>query len=238
VAWGVVPTTLLAMIDAAIGGKTAVDLGAGKNLLGAFWQPRFVLADVATLDTLPLRDLTAAGGEAIKYALLSGRPELEALSLAAAGRAALVTACAAQKAAVVMADERELSGARAMLNLGHTVGHALEAASWADATPLLHGEAVALGLQAAARISEGAGVAAPGLAVRVTRTCARLGLPTDLDARLGPRGAASVFALLGMDKKRAGDKLGFIVIEAPGKVRPMALTVDEIVGFLRAHEPG
>ena len=132
---------------------------------------------------------------------------------------------------VVARDEREITGLRAVLNLGHTVGHAIEAASLRSDKPLLHGEAVALGLIAAARLSTRAGVSSVAdLEARVTAACARLGLPHELDPWLRP----DVMLYLGVDKKRAGTTLGFIAIERPGHVRTLQLTPAQIEGFLRA----
>lgn len=234
VPWLVVPTTLLAMVDAAIGGKTAVDVGQAKNLFGAFWQPRAVLADVSTLATLPRRELVAAFGEVVKYALLAGAPSLDAISLELAALPELVRACAAQKARVVSVDEHERTGARAALNLGHTVGHALEALSWGGPAPLLHGEAIALGLVACARVSTRRGLAPATLEAQVASTLTRLGLPTDLDGRLAAHPDAALTAALGLDKKRAGASLRYIALAAPGEVRTLELTPAELVQTLRA----
>jgi 3-dehydroquinate synthetase len=219
------------MVDSSIGGKTGVDMPAGKNLLGAFWQPRFVLAAPATLATLPPRELTAGYGEVLKYALLD--EGFGALDELAPGRAIeqLVLRSAAYKAGVVARDERELTGLRAVLNLGHTVGHAIEAASLRSAHPLLHGEAVALGLVAAARVSTRSGVAIESdLEARVSAACRRLGLPHDLDPWIRP----DVLVYLGVDKKRAGSQLKFIALERPGHIRTVSLTPAQIEGFLRA----
>jgi shikimate kinase/3-dehydroquinate synthase len=225
VACAQLPTTLLAMVDSAIGGKTGVDLPAGKNLAGAFWQPAFVLADVATLATLPPRELRAAFGEVLKYALLDDAELFERLERAGAPPlpelAMLVARCAAQKARVVAADERETRGLRATLNLGHTVGHAIEHAS---NYTLLHGECVALGLVAAAEISERLGIAAPGLAARVAAVLRRLGL----DADLGPWRRREVLAQAGADKKRQGAKIAFQAIRNVGTVERADVTVDEL----------
>src|SRR5262249_55667174 len=147
-----IPTTLLAQVDSSVGGKVAIDTKAGKNLVGAFWQPRLVLADLGVLDSLPLRELRAGWAEIAKYGLiddpdffawcdangeaaLNGDDEARAYAVAHSVRA---------KARVVAADERESSGVRALLNLGHTFGHALEASLGFDGA-LLHGEAVAIG---------------------------------------------------------------------------------------------
>ncbi len=219
-----VPTTLLAMIDSSIGGKTGVDLPAGKNLIGAFWQPRFVLADAATLSTLPEREHRAAWGEIVKYALLGDAELFTALEAGTPPPVTeLILRCARLKADCVAADEREETGARAALNLGHTVGHAIEAASgWS----ILHGEAVALGLLAAARASVRLGVCDEGLALeaRVRAVLTRLGLDTDLDARLD----GDVFARLAVDKKRAGAKMKLVAIEAIGRTRLIDLTASDL----------
>jgi shikimate kinase/3-dehydroquinate synthase len=228
-----VPTTLLAMIDSAIGGKTGVDLDAGKNLVGAFWQPRFVLAAPETLRTLPRRELVAAFGEVVKYALLAAPDWLDRVIVDAGPDelTELVLRCATIKAAVVSADELERTGARATLNLGHTVGHAIEAASFTRPAPLLHGEAVALGLVAAARVSVAAGVAEdPDLEAQVVAVNARLDLPHDLGPWLGD----DVMAFFGADKKRVGKEVTFIAIEAPGRVRSVGLSPAQITGFLRS----
>jgi shikimate kinase / 3-dehydroquinate synthase len=230
VPWAGVPTTLLAMVDSSIGGKTGVDMPAGKNLLGAFWQPRFVLASTSTLATLPRRELVAGLGEVLKYALLDASfGPVEALDPHRELELTVLRS-AAYKASVVARDERELTGLRAVLNLGHTVGHAIEAASLTTAQPLLHGEAIALGLIAAARLSTRAGIASePDLEARVTAACRRLDLPFELDPWLRPE----VLAYIGVDKKRAGNQVSFIAIERPGQVRVVPLTLAQIEGFLR-----
>ncbi len=227
-----VPTTLLAMVDSAIGGKTGVDLGAGKNLVGAFWQPRFVLADPTTLDTLPARERIAAYGEVVKYALLGDAALFE--GLAAGGerpegidRADLVRRCARMKAELVSRDETETSGVRALLNLGHTVGHAIEAASRYE---LLHGEAVALGLVAAARISARLGVAPPELEREVASVLGRLGLPTDLSPW---RGRDEVRAAVHVDKKRDAAVVRFVALEGVGRPRLVSVPADDLWGMIK-----
>jgi 3-dehydroquinate synthetase len=213
------------MIDSSIGGKTGVDLPSGKNLVGAFWQPRFVLADPATLETLSARELRAAQGEVVKYGLLGDADLFTALEAGSEpAPAELILRCARLKAAVVSADERETTGARATLNLGHTVGHAIEAASWKTDAPLLHGEAVALGLIAAARVSARTGVCDPALPERVTRLIARLGM----NAELQPWLRDDVLAYVSVDKKRAAGKVRFIAVEAPGRTRTVDMTVEEL----------
>jgi 3-dehydroquinate synthase len=222
-----VPTTLLAMVDSAVGGKTGVDLPAGKNLVGAFWQPRFVLADVATLETLPPRELAAAAAEIVKVGLLGDRALFELLETEGlpGERAELVRRCAAAKAAVVAADEREQTGARAALNLGHTVGHAIELAS---GYRLLHGEAVALGLVAAARVSARLGLCGAALEGRVAAALARCGLATDLSPWL----RAEVLAPIGVDKKRRGARVRFIALEEVGRWTAVELEPEKIAALL------
>ncbi|HEU0037574.1 MAG TPA: bifunctional shikimate kinase/3-dehydroquinate synthase [Kofleriaceae bacterium] len=232
-----VPTTIVAMTDAAIGGKTAIDIPAGKNLVGAFWQPRLVACATDTLATLPARERRAGFGELWKYALLDG-PELWQLVAAcapwaAAGEGAppprelrtVIDRAIAYKAAIVGRDERERTGHRALLNLGHTIGHAIETASG-----LLHGEAVGLGLLAAARVSRALG--APDLERDLTDALAASGLPHDLDRYLVGR-ADDVLARISVDKKRSGSQLRFIVIREVGSCEPVEIAVTEVRRILR-----
>src|SRR5438105_3273170 len=191
-----IPTTLLAQVDSSVGGKTAINTAAGKNLLGAFYQPRLVLADTDTLATLPRRELRAGYGEIVKYGLIRDAAFfdwLEAEGKAAcdlkpaAATRAILTSCR-MKAAIVAADERE-EGDRALLNFGHTFGHALEAETgFSDA--LLHGEAVALGMALALDFAVCLGIATGQDAHRVRRHLARSGLPTEL-AAIGLAGSAA-----------------------------------------------
>ncbi len=223
-----VPTTLLAMVDSAVGGKTGIDRPEGKNLVGAFHQPRFVLADLTTLGSLPDRELVAGLAEVVKSAWLAGEAEVRALehdapALRARDTSALRRAISMSlqlKASIVGADPTE-RGARAHLNLGHTIGHAIETAS---GYALRHGEAVALGLIAALRIGSRLGDADAIDVARMTALLAALGLPIDLDARLGD-GAA---VLIDADKKRAGGRIRFIVPGRPGQVRILPLESEAI----------
>jgi shikimate kinase/3-dehydroquinate synthase len=231
---GQVPTTLLAMVDSSVGGKTAIDRAEGKNLVGAFHQPRFVLCDVAYLATLPAAERVAGFGEVVKCALLAGEAELAALELDAvalvlgdaAATARAIHMAVTVKARIVGADEREQSGQRALLNLGHTFGHALEAES---RFALRHGEAVALGLIAALRVAESLALGRAELRERVVRLLVALGLPTDLDARLG----AGTFAWLAQDKKRAAGQVRFVVPVAPGVTQLVPLAQDELARLCR-----
>jgi len=241
------PTTLLAQVDAAVGGKTGVDFRAGKNHVGAFYQPWLVVADPDTLRTLPERELRGGSAEVAKYGLLAGAALLEEIE-AAAGVAgapgpaptgtsatsptgtsgtspapgglaadrvseALVAGCVAEKIAVVEADEREETGRRAVLNLGHTIGHAVEAAG--GFASFTHGEAVALGLRAALRLS----VALCGLTeAEATRGAAlldALGLPR----RAAGLDAGAVVDLVRRDKKSGPKGVEYVLLEALGRPR-------------------
>lgn len=220
VRWGVCPTTLLAMADAALGGKTAVNLPEGKNLLGAFHFPSFVIADVATLRTLPAREWSCGLGEIVKSAMLEGEAALarlerarpQDLRRASPALLAAVRAAAWLKTGIVRRDPLE-RGERALLNLGHTFGHALETA--AGPRRLAHGEAVALGLRVATDFAAEHGVAAPEYAARVRALLARCGLPVRYPGRLPS--AARLTALLARDKKAHARRLDLILPLAPGR---------------------
>jgi len=222
------------MVDAAIGGKTAVDTAAGKNLIGAFWQPKLVACNLATLATLPQRERRAGFGELWKYALLDGQALWDAVDrctdwathggeLPAALREA-ITRSIAFKAAVVGRDEHERTGVRALLNLGHTVGHAIE-----SHTGMLHGEAVGLGLVVSCRVSTALGLAAPGLERRVADALMRTGLPHDPNTYL----TDDVLARLHVDKKRVADRVRFIAIREVGLCEPVDIPLSELGRILR-----
>jgi len=210
-----VPTTLLAMVDSSVGGKTGINLPEGKNLVGSFWQPRAVFADTRMLATLPAREFAAGMAEVIKYGLL-GDPELlerlengPLLGPDSSDLAAVIRRCAANKAEIVAGDEREerADGGRALLNLGHTFGHAIEAVAGYGA--YLHGEAVAVGLVLAARLSEGLGRVPTGTADRVARLVERYGLPARLRE---PLAVGALLAAMRRDKKVRAGRLRFIVM--------------------------
>ncbi len=236
-----VPTTLLAQVDSSVGGKTGINCAHGKNLIGAFHQPALVLADTALLDTLPRRELLAGYAEVVKYGLLGDAGFFSWLEEAgakllqgdAAARGRAIAHCCRMKAEVVAADERE-GGARALLNLGHTFGHALEAALGYDGT-LLHGEAVAIGMAQAFRFSERLGLCAPGVARRVEAHLSSVGLPVDLRGlhnRL-PEPEALV-EIMRQDKKAKGGRLVFILARDIGEAF-IAADVDagQVEAFLR-----
>ena len=233
VAFAQVPTTLLAMVDASVGGKTGFNHASGKNLIGAFHQPSFVLCDPSVLVTLDDRERRSGLAEVVKSAWLAGEEDVLALErdAEALGRGEIEATTAAiersvrLKARVVSADALE-RGERRNLNLGHTVGHALEAAAGYGA--LRHGEAVSLGLVAAMRVGTRLGHATSEHASRMTRLLQTFGLPVDLDRRL----TEEVWAYLGADKKKSGiaeaTTIGFIVPGAPGDVRIEPLAIDDI----------
>ena len=230
------PTTLVAMTDSAIGGKTAIDLPAGKNLVGAFWQPQLVACATDTLRTLPARERRAGFGELWKYALLDGRALWDAVADCAAWAAGpdgvpppqalrrVIDRSIAYKAAIVGRDERERTGHRALLNLGHTVGHAIESASG-----MLHGEAVALGLVAACRVSSALLGTRADLADQVAAALGASGLAADLDRWL----TEDVLGRITVDKKRIGANLRFIAIREVGACEPVEIAVTELSRILR-----
>jgi shikimate kinase / 3-dehydroquinate synthase len=212
------PTTLLSMVDASVGGKTGCDHAAGKNLIGAFHQPTGVVADLEHLSTLPERERIAGLAEVVKIGLaldahLLERLERDALAVAKGDRGALasiVRQAIAAKVAVVRDDERE-SGPRALLNLGHTLGHALEA--YGGYGRWLHGEAVALGLLLEMRAMALLGWTPPWLVDRTQELLTALGLPTHVPAQV----VAGAWPYVGADKKRARDALRFAVVTEPGR---------------------
>ncbi len=214
------PTTLLAMVDSSVGGKTGVNLKAGKNLVGAFHQPRAVFIGTGLLATLPPREFAAGMAEVIKYGMLGdaalfAQLEREPLTVTSPALAAVVRRCCEIKASVVESDERELAGegGRALLNLGHTFGHAIEQA--AGYGSYLHGEAVAVGLAAAARLSARLGLAADGDAIaRVERVLAAHALPARLREAL-PLDA--LMAAMARDKKVRAGTLRFVVLNSLGE---------------------
>jgi 3-dehydroquinate synthase len=215
-----VPTTLLAQVDSSVGGKTAINHARGKNMIGAFHQPLAVISDVGTLDTLPERELCAGIAEVIKHGVALDAPffawlENNVERLVARDREALsyaVRRSCELKAAVVAEDERE-SGVRALLNLGHTFGHAIEAGTGFG--PWLHGEAVAAGIVMAADLSVRIGTLPAPEAERVRRLVARAGLPT----RPPSLPAEQWRSLMALDKKSARGQVRFVLLEAMGRAK-------------------
>jgi 3-dehydroquinate synthase len=222
VAFVQVPTSLLAQVDSSVGGKVGINLKAGKNLVGAFYQPRLVLCDLDTLDTLPERELRAGLAEVVKYGIiydarLFGKLERDLPKLLARQKpalAAVIARCCQIKAAVVGRDETE-SGRRAILNFGHTLGHALEAISGYG--QYLHGEAIAIGQVLAAQLSA-VQLNLPDVAVaRIRRLLQRAGLPTAI--RLTPAQRARLHAAMKLDKKVSGGEIKFVLAQRIGRVR-------------------
>jgi 3-dehydroquinate synthase len=218
-----VPTSLLAQVDSSVGGKTGINSRHGKNLVGAFHQPILVIADTALLDTLPRRDFCAGYAELAKFGLLGDAGffawlEANWQDLFDGGPArehAIAVACRG-KAGVVARDERE-TGERALLNLGHTFGHAFEAAA-GFSTKLLHGEAVSLGITCAFEFSAKLGLLPPADAERAIRHLAAVGLPTHIkDVPAVQTNADALMALIAQDKKVRRGKLTFILLRGVGQ---------------------
>lgn len=221
-----VPTSLLAMVDSSVGGKTAVDLPAGKNLVGAFWQPRLVVADVETLSTVPDELFRDSCGEVVKHAVLADAQMLEELAQRPLTSARdverledVVARNVAIKRDVVSADERE-RGLRQTLNLGHTIGHAIEAAG--DFS-LGHGSCVAAGLCMMARAAAARGWCADETAVRIERCVAAHGLPTDSDLPTD-----ELMGYVAHDKKRHGDGVNVVIPREIGSCEVRRVSLDEL----------
>src|SRR6185312_9231659 len=214
-----VPTTLLAMVDSSVGGKTGINLRAGKNLAGAFHQPRAVFIDTIFLQTLPPREFGAGMAEVIKYGLLGDADlftqlERAALTPTSANLAAVIRRCCALKSKIVEGDERELAAenGRALLNLGHTFGHAIEQV--AGYGTYLHGEAIGIGLCAAARLSQELGYLSATEVARVGGVVAAHTLPVKLRAPLVMKALMSALA---QDKKNRAGLPRFVVLKRLGE---------------------
>jgi 3-dehydroquinate synthase len=230
------PTTLLAMVDSSVGGKTAVDLPQGKNLVGAFHPPRAVFADTRVLASLPERELRAGLAEVIKYGAIVDAPFLDWLDAHAASLLArepaplidIIARSCEHKAAIVEHDPFE-QGDRALLNFGHTFGHAIEAEQGYghdSHSALNHGEAVAVGMVLAARLSAHLGMAALADADRLRELLSKFGLPTALPSGLEP---GLLLDRMRLDKKTGADGLRFILWEAPGTARIVSNVPEEAV---------
>jgi 3-dehydroquinate synthase len=219
------PTTLLAQVDSAIGGKTGIDTEQGKNLIGTFHQPSFVLADVSVLATLSPREFRAGYAEVVKYGLIGDASFFawleqnwaEIFSASGGARRQAVETSARAKAAIVAEDEREESGRRALLNLGHTFGHALEAYA-GYSQRLLHGEAIAIGMRLAFTYSVERGLCPASDAARVARHFAAAGLPIQIAAIPGPRPTPeALLRLMAQDKKVKGGRLALVLAHGIGQ---------------------
>ena len=217
-----VPTTLLAQVDSSVGGKTGINHPLGKNMIGAFYQPRLVVCDLETLDTLPAREFSAGLAEVIKYGPIADmafmewlEASMDALRARERGAAAHAVRRSCEiKAAVVGQDERE-SGLRAILNFGHTFGHAIEAGlgygQW------LHGEAVGAGMVLAAELSRALGLVDAAFTARLVRLIARAGLPVRAPVLDSKDNAGRYLELMRMDKKAEGGAIRFVLIDGPGR---------------------
>ena len=216
-----VPTTLLAQVDSSVGGKTGVNHRLGKNMIGTFWQPRLVLIDVQTLKSLPKRELLAGLAEVIKYGVIfdeelfafleSNREKI--LSLDNEAIMHIIKRSCEIKAAIVSKDERE-AGLRAILNYGHTIGHAVETVT--GYTRYLHGEGVAIGMYLEARLSQMLDLADKNQVLRIKALLASYGLPSELPADIDKN---SLLLSMQLDKKTVAGKLKFVLPEKIGKVR-------------------
>jgi len=226
IAFWQVPTTLLAMVDSSVGGKTGINLKAGKNLVGSFHQPVRVMIATEVLSTLPPREFAAGMAEVIKCGLLGDAPlfadlERTPVTVQSPDLATIIRRCCAAKARVVEADEfeRAKEGGRALLNLGHTFGHAIEQVT--AYRRYLHGEAVAIGLVAAARLSADLGMIPDGDVSRIRAVVAAHGLPVAL---VEPLPWPELLAAMSRDKKVRAGKLRFVLLEAIGR----AVTRDDV----------
>ena len=238
-----IPTSLLAQVDSSVGGKTGINSSHGKNLVGAFHQPVAVLADINVLNTLPARELAAGYAEVAKYGLLGDAEFFSWLEdnvtriFAGDPQArihAIRTSCQT-KAAIVARDERE-TGDRALLNLGHTFGHALESATgYSD--KLLHGEGVAIGMAQAFRFSEQLGICRPGAAARMETHLRSVGLPTDVSGiRAHLPDAGKLVEIMRQDKKAEAGRINFILVKDVGNAYiDRTIEEDGLVKFLEAE---
>ncbi|MDP3677437.1 MAG: 3-dehydroquinate synthase [Novosphingobium sp.] len=234
------PTTLLAQVDSSVGGKTAVNMGAGKNLVGAFHQPALVLADLTALDTLPSRELRSGYAEVVKYGILGDAAffawcedhAANVLAGDAAAREHAVATSVAAKARIVGEDERETSGARALLNLGHTFGHALEAET-GFSDRLLHGEGVALGMVLAARFSALRGLMGKADAERIAVHIASVGLPAEISSLGLTCDGQALAAHMLHDKKMDAGTLPFVLLRGIGEAfLDRSVSLAEVAAFL------
>lgn len=216
-----VPTTLLAQVDSSMGGKVAIDLPVGKNLVGAFYQPRLVMSDLGVLSTLPRRQIINGLAEVVKYAVICDRKFFDLLDENVPALLGLepkvftkvIVTCSRIKTKIVMRDERETQGVRTTLNFGHTVGHAIEAANHFQ--DYQHGEAVALGMRVALAISERLGLMNPEEGCRVNQLLTKLGLPE----KIGHVTTPQIMEHMAHDKKFSGKKNKFVLTTGIGGVK-------------------
>ncbi len=223
-------TTVLAAVDSSVGGKTAIDLPAGKNLVGAFWQPKLVLMDTSPLDTLSARIFSDGMAEVIKYGCIWDREFFDLLARCG-DRAGVMEhivevlcTCCAIKAKVVMEDERD-TGLRMILNFGHTLGHAYEKAYHYET--YTHGQAVSAGMVLAAELGERLGVTQPGTKAQIEQLTAAFGLPTAI-----PCTAEDYESAVGLDKKGSGDSITVILLRTLGECAPTKMEKKELLALL------
>lgn len=219
-----VPTTLLAQVDAAIGGKTAIDMPFGKNMVGAFYPPRVVVIDSTTLTTLAPLHLAAGMAEVIKYGCILDAELFASIENASIEQQAIIQRCAHIKAAIVAQDEQD-TGQRMLLNFGHTIGHAIEKATGFDR--YTHGEAVAIGMVAAVRIGEALGITSTKVQERLIRVLNMWELPTEL-----PLPPAEILSALSADKKQLGGKIHFVLVSAIGRALLYPITIKELAALI------
>lgn len=225
-----IPTSLLAQIDSSVGGKTAVDLPQGKNLCGAFWQPRLVLIDPELLSTLPPRFFADGMAEAIKYGCIDDAPLFDRLERETAGDflEEMIFSCVDSKRRIVEEDERE-SGRRMLLNFGHTLGHALE--KYGHFAGYSHGEAVGIGMLLACAAGERNGLTQPDTCERIQSLLEKYRLPIACDAPLG-----TLLQLAASDKKRAGDSIHFILLRKIGESFTLPLSLEQLPSFFGCNQ--
>lgn len=227
-----IPTTLLAQVDSSVGGKVAIDLAAGKNLAGTFWQPRLVLMDPDVLHTLPLTVFMAGMAEVVKYgciadsaffAFLEARPSRDRIM---DDIEHILYTCCDLKRRTVVSDERDIAGPRMLLNFGHTLGHAYELAG--HYTAWSHGEAVAAGMCAAAHIGVQLKLTPPDVPERIAHICASLGLPTAISCSMADYAAA-----VGLDKKCMGEDISLVLLEKLGKAVVYSMRQEDALEQIR-----
>ena len=219
------PTTLLAMVDASVGGKTAIDLAAGKNLCGAFHQPSLVICDTACTDTLPAAVYADGMAEVIKYAFINDAELYRLLQEGSPDRTDMIRLCIRDKRALVEADETD-TGVRQLLNLGHTVGHAVEACSGYTVS---HGRAVAMGMAIMTRAAEKAGICAAGTSAALLALLDKYGLSDECPFTVEALNAAAL-----SDKKRSGGFLTLVVPYGVADARLVTVPADALEGYIRA----
>ncbi|MFD1671857.1 3-dehydroquinate synthase [Agrilactobacillus yilanensis] len=229
-----IPTSLLAQVDSSVGGKTAVDFGTGKNIVGTFYQPDLVIADPNTLTTLTPRYVAEGYAEVVKMAATSDDPEfwplIEKIQTPAdilTHATALIMSSVSFKAQIVIADEKE-SGQRRFLNFGHTLGHAIELLAHGD---LAHGEAVSIGTVQICKVFEAKGLTAPGISAQIERQLKAVGLPTTSELLFTPK----FYEQLLLDKKNHGDHLNFVYISKLGEPKIYPVKKAELKAFLTTN---